>query len=158
MLTCNTDVRPGFDGVAGFFEDIPVLAIILVGVGALVSTGVGVAKDEAAERSQEYLEAQSERLLSCIMSEIGRRSQGLLPSAIILRNLNMTECASALHEGVCWAVSIVELHPQVVFWISVVGDACGRVTATGYSAALMNACLEDGLVGIFEVRVLVWRA
>ncbi|MEM3049348.1 MAG: hypothetical protein QXT42_01330 [Thermoplasmata archaeon] len=145
------------EGVAGFFEDIPVLAMILVGVSALVASGVSLAKHELAQRSETYLDFQSGKLLESILTEIVSSSPGLPPFESALVSVNLTNCASSLPSCLRYSVSVVRLHPDPS-WILTVGDptSLGQ-TSTGYSSAIINASLESGLIGIFEVRVIVWR-
>lgn len=145
------------EGVAGFFEDLPVLAIILVGVSVLVASGVNLARHELAERSETHLDFMSEKLLDSILSEIASISPGLPPFASALASMNLTVCASSLPSWLCYCVSVVQLHPEPT-WVLTAGYPTSLCqTSTGYSSTIINASLENGLVGVFEVKVIVWR-
>jgi hypothetical protein len=63
------------DGVAGFFEDLPVLMFVLTGVFIVVAAGVWTSNTLEAQRTRNRLELLADGLLSEIVLDIEARSQ-----------------------------------------------------------------------------------
>jgi hypothetical protein len=145
------------DGVAGFFEDLPVLMFVLTGTFIVVAAGVWTSNTLEARRVQDRLEALAEGLVNDIVLEIEARLGGeSFPTVSSLSNLNLSHVAGgALSDHHC-SVAIIERYPEVrwlVHWSYKTPDL--PIQAVG-AAKLLNAFDEHLMVVVVEVRAIVW--
>jgi len=144
-------------GVAGFFEDIPVLALVLVGVSTLVASGVHLYALETDERLVQTLHREARELMCRIIREAGAPSPDMLPFAAALEPTNLSRYAAELPDGLGYSVSVVRLHPNPEWLFSIRSSSISQAACTGFASSRLNAIMSDGLVGVFEVRVIVWQ-
>jgi len=150
------NVRKDEDAVGGFFEDLPVLVLVLCGVATIIAASIWSSGRIADERLDEDLRETAERFADRLV-EAAQLTEGVeYPTIDKLRALNITRLAAGLPEDTGYAVSLVQVFPSLE-WILQHGsrekpvseDACA-------SSRLVNAVDEWSRVVIVEVRVVVW--
>jgi len=144
-------------GVAGFFEDLPVLMFVLTGTFIVVAAGVWTSNTLEARRVQDRLEAVSEGLVNDIVLEIEARLGGeSFPTVSALSNLSLSHLAGGVLSDHRCSVAIIERYPEVrwlVHWSYKTSDL--PIQAVG-AARLLNAFDEHLMVVVVEVRAIVW--
>ena len=145
--------------VAGFFEDIPVLLFVLAGVVSLVfSALLG-----AAQREERRLQSELDQLADSIADRVvGKLHHGDVlgdtPTMATVMRTDLAAIASRLSLGHGCDICFVRVHPGFS-WLSGTNHSCeDPPVATGYASRLFNGLDDKGLIGILEVRVLVWEA
>ncbi len=145
-------------GVAGFFEDLPVLMFILAGVASLVFTGLVSSETRSEDRLQSELDAAAQSLADNIIARLHQceGSAGSIPSVRTLKQTDFDDLTADLSRGYRSSIGLVQLIPT-----------CERIygtvppddppLSTGYAARFMDALNESGLAVILELRVIVWR-
>jgi hypothetical protein len=145
------------DGVAGFFEDLPVLMFVLTGVFIVVAAGVWTSNTLEAQRMRDRFESLAEGLVNEVVLEIEARLGGeSLPTVSALSNLNLSHLAGGAMSAHRCSVAIIERYPEarwLVHWSDETADS--PVQAVG-AATLLNAFDEHLMVVVVEVRVIVW--
>jgi hypothetical protein len=145
------------DGVAGFFEDLPVLMFVLTGVFILVAAGVWTSNALEAQRARDRLEALAEDLVNEIVLEVEARLGGeSFPAVSALSNLNLSRLAVGVLSAHHCSVAMVERYPEVrwlVHWSDETSDS--PIQAIG-AARLLNALDDHLMVVVVEVRAIVW--
>ncbi len=141
------------DGVAGFFEDLPVLTFVLAGVSVLVVSGTWVAKAIDAGEAEADLEDRAletaEGVLGGCISNVGQT-----PRLSSLRDMNLS---SSIPSGLGGhVVTIALLHPKFEVLSSSSAGDIGLATRTAFARVLFNAVDEKMRVCVLEVRVIVW--
>ena len=142
-------------GVAGFFEDLPVLVFILAGTLTILISFVSVSGAIQSEEREENLGILANRSLDLIVAELLLDS----PAACVnICSVCETELRNMIEEflgGPCFAISVVMVHPELK-WLSntpvpeqLPAHACS-------SSRLLNGFTDDGRIGVLLVRVLVW--
>jgi hypothetical protein len=150
-------MRTDRSGVAGFFEDLPVLMFVLSGVVALVLTSVFVSERMTSDKMNEQLDSIASRIADSVASEI-RFSRGpdMLPSVSSIRAFNCSDEVSQLSDGRCFVLSVFSLHPSLGCLLNICSDQSRPPRSTGYASELLNALCDDGLSMVLEVMVVVW--
>jgi hypothetical protein len=146
-------------GVAGFFEDLPVLMFVLGGVSVLILTGAWVAMCEQRARATQELEDVAQELAERLLDQIGAVDPSLPPMIATVEGVRPENVSDELLGSLQASVSVVKLYPEVgwVFtWSS--ADGTSAILSTGAHVALFNVRMNDGSVGIAELRVVVWQA
>ena len=141
--------------VAGFFEDIPVLLIVLVGVMSLVLSGVVAAERTQRIENQRQLDLLASRLIDSIAINVAPDPSIEHASLVAFASLNFTRCAANVLADESYGISVIQLCPSTEWIRTRAADPQGH--DTGYASRLFNARLDDGSVGILEVVVFVWR-
>ncbi len=150
-------MRADESGVAGFFEDLPVLLIILAGVSVLVFSGATASEHLAEEKIESDLDALAGRFVASIRVSLMRDPSMDHASIAMVKSLNISRCSSDALDDECWSAAFVLLSPSNEWLRAESSPGIAPLTGTGYSSSLFNALLDDGLVGVIEVRILVWR-
>jgi len=150
-------MRADRSGVAGFFEDLPVLMFVLSGVVALVLTSVFVSERMTADRMDEQLDVVAKRIVDSVASEmLFSCGPDVLPTVASICAFNYSDMVSQLSDGRSFALSVFSLHPSFGCMFNI---SCGESSApqsTGYASELLNALGDNGLIVVLEVRVVVW--
>lgn len=145
------------DGVAGFFEDLPVLMFVLTGVFIVVAAGVWTSNALETQRMRDGFEKLAEGIVNEVVLEIEARLGGeSLPTLSALSNLNLSHVAGGAVSAHCRSIAIVERYPEarwLAHWSDVASDS--PVQAVG-AATLLNAFDEHLMVVVVEVRAIVW--
>lgn len=150
-------MRAECDGVAGFFEDLPVLMFVLAGVASLVLTSVFASERIASATRADELEAIADRAVASVCSEmLTARGPDAPPSLASIRSMNCSELMRQAVEGRDFALSIVCLHPSLGRVLHLSSNGTDMPGQTGYASELVNALADDGLVVVVDVRVIVW--
>lgn len=144
-------------GVAGFFEDLPVLMFVLVGVATLVLCGTWVSRSLNAIHDQEELDSLAENLVNSVMSRLLRpETPGLMPSVSSVQSVNVSDIASRVVGERHFVVAIIARYPAYA-WLNIGSDNDTALPdATGYSSRLLNALDGSGRTTVIEVRAIVW--
>ncbi len=144
-------------GVAGFFEDLPVLMFVLVGVATLVLCGTWVSRSLNAINDQEELDSLAEDLVNTVMSRLLRpETPGLMPSVSSVHSVNVSDIASRVVGERHFVVAIIGRYPAYA-WLNIGSDNDTDLPdATGYSSRLLNALDGSGRTTVIEVRAIVW--
>jgi hypothetical protein len=141
--------------VAGFFEDIPVLLIVLVGVMSLVLSGVVAAGRTQHIENQKQLDLLASRLIDSIAINVAPDPSIEHASLVAFSSLNFTRCAADVLADESFGISIIQLYPATE-WIRIrPADPQGQ--DTGYASRLFNARSDSGTIGVLEVVAIVWR-
>ena len=143
-------------GVAGFFEDLPVLAFLLAGVFALVSSSAMVSETRLRERAETDLEQRTNDFadLLVVMLKDSYPDHGI-PDIGSISAVNVSEAASVALGDVQYMVAFVLVHPSIE-WLRTESSEDGAAPDKACSASrLLNLLLPDGGTGILEVRCVV---
>ncbi len=143
-------------GVAGFFEDIPVLIIILAGVSILVSSVVIASERISERRLQSDLDLAAERMLARMMTSLRDAQEGTILISSI-GSLNISRCSEGPLAACAFAVSFVRYYPGTEWLRSESSSGTVPAHATGHASRLFNAADDGrGQIVIVEVSVFVW--
>ena len=144
-------------GVAGFFEDIPILVFVLLGVSTLVLSGVWVSQRLTGERIQDRLDRLAGALADHLVAEVLELgSYDGLPRVSSVGSLNLTEHAREELGARGYEIAVLERYPEFA-WVK--NQSSGDpllAESTGYASMVFNAVDDNGYTQIMEVRVLVW--
>jgi len=144
-------------GVGGFFEDLPVLVFVLLGVFVLVATGVFASREISEHREAERLEFVAQNLLDAVISGVtAGDSEFYMLTVGALKGLNLTGIVRSVTEGVSYCISIVLLYPRAEWLCSASSGAPMDAVSTGFARQLLNATDHDGTTAVLEVKALVW--
>lgn len=147
----RTDTR----GVAGFFEDLPVLLLVLAGVSSVALTGAWCTDQQADAARQEGLSAAAEALVraAVLVASDGGPSTLTVGSLFALEPEDLEVNAAGC---VGWAVVIEVLHPvgdrhEISF------DGLDDLPPDlGYACELVNAVYEGDMTAVVEVTGVAW--
>jgi hypothetical protein len=144
-------------GVAGFFEDLPVLMFVLVGVATLVLCGTWVTRNLNAVQAQEELDSLAEDLMNSVMSRLLRpETPGLMPSLSSAQNVDLSDIASRVVGEKHYLIAIIARYPSYT-WLNTGSDNdTGLPNTTGYCSRLLNVFDGYGRTIMLEVRAIVW--
>ncbi|GEM_PF-2173050 len=148
-------MRGNQDAVGGFFEDLPVLAFVLAGVMSVAGTACWTSGQLSETDDSDALGQSAARLVADVVVDL--RGDGALPSVEAVRSANLSLRLAGLPEGLACLISVWCIHPDLESLL-VVGEADSDLEVARSERALMNASCEGGVVGILEVRVLVWES
>lgn len=150
-------MRSDESGVAGFFEDLPVLAFVLCGVMLLVSSGIWTSVHLAEQREDEQLKRLAERAIDAIVGTIAPAEMGFgLPTLQAIERSNLSEHVQGLLRAVHYLVN-VSTRGATSGWSILLSDGrLGEVSHTASASALLNVRDDTGLIVILEVRLIVW--
>ena len=144
-------------GVAGFFEDLPVLMFVLAGVFIIVAAGVWTSDALASQRFHSKLEGLAEELVNDIIHEVTvRAGADRLPSVDILSSLNLGRVAADSVQSHCYSIAIIERYPLTLWLANCTEGFESQPFEAAGSALLLNALDSQLRVVVVEVRVLVW--
>ena len=144
-------------GVAGFFEDLPVLMFVLAGVFIIVATGVWTSDALARQRFHSKLEGLAEELVNDIIHEVRvRAGANQLPSVGILSSLDLGRLAAESVRSYCYSIAIVERFPTTQWLVNCSKASGSQPFESAGSALLLNALDSQLRVVVVEVKVLVW--
>ena len=143
--------------IAGFFEDLPVLLIILAGVSLLVLSGVAASERLAEQESQAELKSLAQRFMGSMVASIITDPSIDHASISSVQSLNISRCASDALDGESWTAAVVLLSPGIV-WLQAESSTSSEPTiSTGYSSTMFNVVMDNGIIGVVEVRAIVWK-
>jgi hypothetical protein len=153
---CPGHMRDDESAVGGFFEDLPVLVIVLCGVVAIVSASVWssgqIANEQFVQELDEIARGFADRLVEAALQVEG----GDYPSVDKLRTLNISRLSIGLPKTIGYAVSIVEVYPSLEWLRQFVSDEKPISSDAVASIRLMNAVDSLSRIVIVEARVIVW--
>ena len=148
-------MRANDNAVAGFFEDIPVLLVVLAGVMVLTVSGAIAAARAQDIENQETLDALARRLLDSLT--VGITSDPTIEhvSVAAVLSVNVSRCAADVLADESFAVTFNLRYPHVE-WLRTNSNIDGtHCSASGYASKLINVRLDDGTTGVLEVVSVV---
>jgi hypothetical protein len=150
-------MRDDCGGVAGFFEDLPVLMFVLAGVFIVVAAGVWTSTTLETQHKRDRLEALAESLVDQVVLEIETRLGGeSVPTVDALSRLNLSHVAGGVLPADRFSVAIIERYPEVRWLIQWSDETPESPTQAVGAARLLNALDENLMVAAVEVRAIVW--
>jgi len=149
-------VRSDKSGVAGFFEDLPVLAFVLVGSCVLIASGILTSEANAQKADADRLHKLASSLGDSLVAELLQARPGLVPSISTVCTTALEEVAESVTIDRNYCFSILMLHPELRFICNLSSEERCADCRVAAASRLMNASIDDGLVVILLVRVLVW--
>lgn len=144
-----------FDNVAvgGFFEDLPVLAFVLAGVLSVSGTAVWTSGELAEAGQITSLERHATNLVSAAVSVL--RGLGTAPDLETVACVNLSGLLDGLTEDLGCIIAVWCVHPFRELVLSC-GDIGTSPASVGSDSSYMNVLCGGGVVGVLEVRALVW--
>jgi len=158
MWSIQPIMRSNEAGFAGFFEDLPVMIIVLGGVFVLVLTATRISAETMSRSADERLKAVADSIIDRIESEANALDHPAgAPMLSALARLNLTECSEQSTRGnYAYRIVIVVLHPDAGRVIALAGSTPSAEGRLAVSTALMNAMDESSSAAIVEIRAMVW--
>jgi hypothetical protein len=150
---CTCIMRSDTDAIGGFFEDLPVLAFVLAGVLSVSGTATWVGwsmEDAARERS---LEDVASSLVSAVVLSLRVNSD--VPTVEHIAGSNLSAPIERLGTDMGYVITVWCVHPYRELLLSAEHGWSGPSTS-GFHREFMNVACPGGLVGVVEVRALVW--
>ncbi len=144
-------------GVAGFFEDLPVLMFVLVGVSVLVLSAAWVARENAERQAEESLDEAARRIAGNLIASF-LTEPGSMPRVSSLEGRNLSEAVTRIMPAAVsgFSVAVSQLYPgPVAINAQMYGDEA-EGSRTGFARAVFNGVDDHGLVLVLEVRIIVW--
>lgn len=150
-------MRSDESGVAGFFEDLPVLAFVLCGVMLLVSSGIWASARIAEQREDELLKRLAERAADAIVETIAPAATDFeLPTLQSIDRSNLSEYIQSVLQTVHFLVNL-STEGTASGWSMLISDSYGgEVSHTASASRLLNVRDGFGLIVVLEVRLIVW--
>ena len=105
-------VREDDTAVGGFFEDLPVLVLVLCGVATIIAASVLSSSRISEERQDEWLQEAAAGFADRIVESALQTEGAEYPTIAKLRALNVSRLAAGLPESVGYAVSLVQVYPK----------------------------------------------
>jgi hypothetical protein len=150
-------VKADCSAVAGFFEDLPVVVIVLAGVMTILLSASWAALRIQEGNSSELLREDADDALVRFLAEFARPATGEShPTVRHLQTINISAWARGHIESEWFLFSLVLVHPSWIILAQAQHGDFEHAISCGYSSGLLNALTDDGMVGIVKVNVLVW--
>lgn len=149
-------MRRDESGVAGFFEDLPVLMFVLAGTLTILISAINASSAKMLEERNRAIEAIAERSADIVVSELTSEHPGV---PVTVHSVCCTGLDSTLRDflgtrGFC--LSMVLVHPEFR-WLSPPPEQSHDIPEIAHAASrLINALVDDGRLGVLAVRVVVW--
>ncbi len=143
------------DGVAGFFEDLPVLMFVLAGVSCLVMSGAWVATETAERDMEASIRNSAVRYARDLVLSL-TSEWGTIPQVTSIMAKNLTSRAEPDPTVCGFTVSVALLGPNQSVLVAESRGKALDASCTGFARVVFNAIDERGLVQILEARVIVW--
>ena len=148
-------VKRNQEGVAGFFEDLPVLLFVLMGVMVLVASATWVSQERASANLESELEEIARDITKALLRSIAWQ-HGSVPRLSSVSGMDTVSVAEEVAQLRSFAVTVASLHPEIVTVATVTRGEPSAATSTGFARLLFNALDDAGLVCLLEVRAVVW--
>jgi|GEM_PF-1692842 len=144
------------DGVAGFFEDLPVLMTVLLGVAAIVFAGTWVAKQNQERSADEELSEVAGDICRAVLTRVAM-DLGDTPRLSSLADVDFLQIGEKEARGHSFSVTVAMLFPeQRIVASAIVGDPSDAIS-TGFACLPFNALDDHGLSVPMEVRTIAWQ-
>ncbi len=140
-------------GVAGFFEDLPVLAFVLGGIFLLISSSVWCHQITSERDAEARLQADADEYLDKFLATF---TDGITPiGEFACKCEPLVSGLGSGFSGFLLNVSVVHPYPAIVITV-LCDDKAGVCDMTAFSSGFLNAIDEARITLIVEVRLLVW--
>lgn len=151
-------MRADRNGFAGFFEDLPVLIIVLGGVCILVASSTRISAETLSGGAEDQLKMAADSIVRFVSSRVDDlRDVGGVPFLSAVARIDLTDCAEqATLERCAFYVAIVILHPDSGVTISSAGHAPVAADRLAVSTELFNALDDSSRSLVVEIRAMVW--
>jgi hypothetical protein len=141
--------------VAGFFEDLPVLMTVLLGVSALVLSGAWVSRENAARCLEDQLNEVARDICRSVLHEV-ISEWGETPRVSTLIGVDILSIADVEARKHSFSVTLAFLFPNQTTVTTVTCGDVSKALTTGFARLPFNALTELGLVVPMEVRAIAW--
>jgi len=148
-------VMHGDDGVAGFFEDLPVLMFVLMGTTVLVISGAWVSRENAARELEAELDEVAHDITTALLGTV-MCEWGPTPRVSSLRGMDILSIASRGAAEHSFWVTVALVHPCTGTIATASRGEVSKALSTGFACMPFNALDDRGLVAVMEARVIVW--
>ena len=149
-------MRRDISGVAGFFEDLPVLLIVLAGIATLVVSTAYAGERMRAQSLQDELDYVADRFVDSVVMSLATDPLIEHTSISAIESVNATRCACESFGSESFEISFIMRYPTVE-WIRSLSCADNPLPLnTGYASRLLSAVLDNGTIGVVEVSAVVW--
>ena len=142
--------------VAGFFEDLPVLVLVLAGVLSLIFSSVWVSEARSSAQKDSELTFEAREIVSRTSQEIKfSGASDVIPLLGHVKSLNLSDCSLVAQSyDVHLTIQIVYPKKELVCEYSSNDDPGS--SSTGFASKFLNAIDDSGLTIILEVQAIVW--
>jgi hypothetical protein len=149
-------VKPDERGVAGFFEDLPVLMFVLAGTFTIVVSAWNASQVVISREEDKALELLTDRCAELLLSELVGEHPWTVVTVASVCSTRLTQIVAEFLEGREFCMSIVMVHPELK-WILQAPGRSGEAPERACSASrLINALTDGGYTAILAVRIVVW--
>jgi hypothetical protein len=145
----------GKDGVAGFFEDLPVLLFVLMGVTVLVASAAWASRENADRELEKELDETARHVVRALLGSVLKQF-GPTPRVSSLDGVDILSIVSDEARGYSFSVTVSSLCPASGIVRAATAGEVSTAVRTGFASLPFNALDERGLVVILEVRTIVW--
>jgi hypothetical protein len=112
---------------------------------------------QAEQERQAELKSLAQRFVGSMVVSITTDPSIEHASISSVRSLNISRCASDALDGESWTAAVVLLSPSVK-WLRAESSTSSEPTiSTGYSSIMLNVVMDDGIIGVVEVKAIVWE-
>lgn len=143
-------------GVAGFFEDLPVLMFVLAGTFTIVISSLDASDVVVLNRKNMELDRLASRCADLLLFELLGQGQGIAVSVGSVCSTRLCQVADEFLEGRCFQMGIVMLHPEVKWLCQNPMRSADWPERASSASRLFNALTGDGQSAILVVRIVVW--
>ena len=142
------------NGIGGFFEDLPVLILLLAGVSSVVLTSAWSVEQRAQGEELEELNRSAERILGSALAAASDDGDG----EFALEDLLRLDCrAIGLEPGIDgWVVVVEVVHPFMDGAVARSSASEPTPSSVGWASTVVNATYSGDMVAVVEVTCLVW--
>lgn len=149
-------VKRDTSGVAGFFEDLPVLMFVLAGTFMIVASAVCASESVMSGEKSEELEYLVNRSADLVASEVLGEHSGIAVTVGSVCSTRLSQIVKDFLETRNFCMSIVIVHPEFKLLCQVPGPSDGLPKHACSASRLINALTDEGYVAILVVRLLAW--
>ncbi|MBN1677957.1 MAG: hypothetical protein JW880_05400 [Candidatus Thermoplasmatota archaeon] len=145
------------DAIGGFFEDLPVLLFVLLGVFVLISASVIVSDRMSEQRRIDWLGSVADDILADILLRVTcADAVGYSLTVAGMREMRLEAATEAAAGDAYYCASVVMLHPSVEWLCSAAKGDPRTASNAGFAETLFSAISDDGSTAIVRVTVLAW--
>lgn len=143
-------------GVAGFFEDLPVLMFVLAGTLIIVVSAVSASKVIVTKDENKELERLAERCAELVLSELLGQHREIVVTVGSVCSTRLSQVIDEFLSGHDYCMSILVVHPVLKWLVQVPGRSAEMPERACTTSRLVNALTDDGRMAILAVRIIVW--
>ena len=149
-------VKQDEQGVAGFFEDLPILLFVLAGTLTIVVSSVSASATVASIKETAKLDLIANRCVELLLSDILGGDDGNHATLASLCSTRVCQIAEDFLGKHPFCVGLLMIHPELRWLLENVSRGSGVPERAGSASRLFNAFTDNGLSAILVVRIIVW--